>query len=98
MCDCGEAEVLLVDDIPFNLLPLKAMVEDMFGRKCDEAVNGEIAVNMYKSNIAKKCCQVRYKAIFTDIQMPVMDGLTEARQIRSHERTVSQSIPEFEQV
>ena len=74
------------------------MVEDMYGRKCDEAVNGEIAVNMYKENIAKQCCQVRYKAIFTDIQMPVMDGLTEAREIRSHEQAISQSIPDFEQV
>jgi len=43
---CSKAEVLLVDDVLFNLLPLKAIIENKFKRKCDEAVNGLIAVKM----------------------------------------------------
>ena len=73
--------MLLVDDVLFNLMPLKAIVEHQFGRKCDEATDGLIAVDMYFRNMTKTCCDVRYQVIFTDINMPVMDGITEAQQI-----------------
>jgi CheY-like chemotaxis protein len=63
------------------LIPLRALIEHQFGLKCDEATNGLIAVDMYIRNMAKTCCEVRYRVIFTDINMPEMDGITEAQQI-----------------
>mmetsp|Transcript_26392 Transcript_26392/g.32947 ORF Transcript_26392/g.32947 Transcript_26392/m.32947 type:complete len:94 (+) Transcript_26392:219-500(+) len=75
---CSQAEVLLVDDLLMNLIPLKYIIMKNFRRGCDEAVNGLIAVDMYKRNMTKTCCQVRYRVIFSDIQMPEMDGITAA--------------------
>ena len=37
---CSGATVLLVDDVPFNLLPLLHIVENKFKQKCDQAVHG----------------------------------------------------------
>ena len=34
---------------------------------------------MYIANASKTCCDVRYKIILTDIQMPVMDGVESAK-------------------
>ncbi len=72
---CSKAEVLLVDDILFNLIPLTAIVESTVNKKCDEASDGLIAVDMYYRNMTKTCCNVRYRLILTDIQMPNMDGI-----------------------
>lgn len=36
--------------------------------------------------MAKECCDVRYRCIFTDINMPEMDGITEAKHIINHEK------------
>jgi len=40
----------LVDDIDFNLIPLKEMVQGQFKKTCDKAENGQIAVDMYITN------------------------------------------------
>ena len=37
---CSQSEVLLVDDMIFNLLPLETIFENFFGKKCDKADNG----------------------------------------------------------
>ena len=79
---CSKAEVLLVDDIEFNLIPLKEMVQGQFKKNCDKAENGQIAVDMYIANAKKICCDVRYRLVLTDIQMPVMDGIKAAKLIR----------------
>ena len=52
-----------------------------------------MAVDMYLQNMKKTCCDVRYKMILTDIQMPIMDGITEARQIKVHEETLLRQNP-----
>ncbi len=38
------------------------------------AMNGLEAVEMFNKNYTKTCCNVRYKMIFMDINMPIMDG------------------------
>ena len=78
--------MLLVDDVIFNLMPLRQMIENKFERTCDEAENGEQAVAMYDQSMTKTCCNTRYRAIFTDIQMPKMDGITAAQTIQAHEQ------------
>ena len=62
------------------------MIEFEYNKKCDEAVNGQIAVDMYYKNMTKTCCNVHYQVIFTDINMPEMDGYAEAIQIKNHEK------------
>jgi len=95
---CSKAEVLLVDDVIFNLLPLKAIVCKKFNLKCDEAENGLIAVDKYYRSMTKTCCEVRYKAIFTDIQMPEMDGITEVQTILSHQKILLKKNPNLPKV
>ena len=36
---------------------------------------------MFKANMAKTCCDVRYKLVLTDLNMPRMDGFQAAQQI-----------------
>ena len=48
---CGKTEALLVDDVLFNLIPLRVIMEDNFNTKCDEAVNGLHAVELYKQSM-----------------------------------------------
>jgi CheY-like chemotaxis protein len=52
------------------------MIFNKFGIRPDEAQNGEIAVEMFKTALSKDCdCNNRaYKLILMDIQMPQMDG------------------------
>ena len=45
---CSKAEALLVDDFSFNLIPLEQAITKHFGRKCDIAENGLIAVKKYE--------------------------------------------------
>ena len=48
---------------------------------------------MYLTNMRKTCCDVRYKSIFTDIQMPVMDGITEVQLILQHQEQLRRENP-----
>lgn len=58
------------------------MIKGQFKKNSDKAENGQIAVDMYIANAEKICCDVRYKLILTDIQMPVMDGIKASKLIR----------------
>jgi len=94
---CSKTEALLVDDVLFNLIPLRAIMEDNFNTKCDDAINGLQAVELYKQSMAKTCSDIRYKLILTDIQMPEMDGISEATEIKRIEqelRETNHDIPE----
>ena len=90
--------MLLVDDQYFNLIPLKGIIEVAYAKKCDEAVNGLLAVDMYYRNMTKTCCEIRYRVIFTDIQMPEMDGITELKQIKHHEKNLRSKNPALNEI
>lgn len=70
-------KVLLVEDDPVSLHILKLILSD-YG-DCDEAENGQVAVEKYKASLEKG---TPYDLICLDIMMPVMDGQTALKEIR----------------
>lgn len=74
--DLSGIKILIVEDNEINLEIETEILEDI-GFTIDSAENGQIAVD--KINAAKKG---DYDLVLMDIQMPVMDGRTAAREIR----------------
>lgn len=72
----GPLRVLAVDDNPSNLAVLQALLP-LLGAEVATAVNGLEAVQRTRIE--------RFDLILMDVQMPVMDGLTAIRMIRSEE-------------
>ncbi len=66
-------KLLLVDDNIINQQVAKGLLESQ-GYEVELAENGQLAVEAVSRN--------NYQAVLMDIQMPVMDGLTAAREIR----------------
>lgn len=79
--------VLLAEDNDLNA-EIAMELLSMRGIAVDRAANGQQAVEMFaKSPVG------HYAVILMDINMPVKDGLTAAREIRSLERTDAVSVP-----
>jgi hypothetical protein len=59
ICNCMESSealdeptILIVDDNMFNLIPLELILKELCGGlRCDKALNGEEAVNLFKKNL-----------------------------------------------
>ncbi|CAD8053326.1 unnamed protein product [Paramecium primaurelia] len=71
-------KLLLVDDEPANLFPLKIMIK-MLGFESDIAINGQQAIQQVESRLNQKC---QYHLILMDINMPQMDGFQTTRLIK----------------
>lgn len=69
--------ILIVDDRPENILPLKRILE-MHGYQTDSAVSGEEALKKVLSNT--------YSVIIMDVQMPEMDGFEVAEAISGYSK------------
>lgn len=81
---------LIVDDDPFNVLALEAVLKK-FGLGCDLAYNGEEAVNKFIEvhneyvtaqtyreegyRPMRSYMEVKYDIIFMDVEMPIMNGI-----------------------
>ena len=59
------------------------MLKQRLSFKADEAVNGEIGVEMVKDMLTKECCDKMYKLILMDLQMPVMNGFIATTKIQA---------------
>ena len=77
LSDCTdkcEATVILVDDEPFNLIPLVELLKTNYQIISRSFENGWEALAFYQASLQKKCCSRSIKLILTDIHMPEMDG------------------------
>jgi signal transduction histidine kinase/CheY-like chemotaxis protein len=75
--DPNKTHLLIAEDVEINQIIVEELLTGM-GYKLDIANNGKEAIDML--------AQREYKAILMDIQMPIMDGLTAAKEIRKMEK------------
>ena len=72
-----EIRILVVDDSDLMRRSLRTLLEGRDHWKvCDEASNGQDAVTKFSHE--------KFDVVLLDFQMPVMDGLEAARQIKVH--------------
>ena len=79
--------LLLVEDNELNAEIAQTLLKDR-GFQTDLAVNGQQALDLFKENPPET-----FDAILMDIMMPVMDGISAARAIRSLDRSDAKKIP-----
>ena len=81
MVKCCCPQLLIVDDNSFNVLVIKGFLKGN-ASICDEAVNGKEAIDKVIKKTKSDCCK-GYKVILMDLNMPIMDGITATKKIRS---------------
>ena len=75
--------ILIVDDTYFNIEVLQSMIEKLpLNFSWDSAENGLEGLNKVKERFSKSWCTKYYDFIFTDINMPIMDGYVECSEIK----------------
>ena len=79
--------VLMAEDVEQNAEILQDLLE-LEEMIAEHAQNGEIAVKMFSESP-----EGYYDVILMDVRMPVMDGLSATRAIRSLERSDAKSVP-----
>ena len=79
--------ILLVEDHPLNVEVAKRLLEKA-GAQVVVANNGQEALDAFASST-----DFYFDAILMDIRMPIMDGLTAARNIRNLKKADSRSVP-----
>ena len=62
-------------------MPLRVILEEEYRIQCDLVENGVEEVSAFINNNEKTCCDVKYKLVLTDLNMPEMDGFDASRNI-----------------
>ncbi|MDO5445584.1 MAG: ATP-binding protein [Eubacteriales bacterium] len=89
--DLRGKHVLLVEDNELNR-EIACEILSEYGLQIDEAENGSVAVDKYRSSIAS-LDGGRYDFILMDVQMPVMDGFTATKEIRKIDESLNIHVP-----
>ena len=79
--------ILIVEDMPENAEIVADLLE-LEGAESEHAENGQIGVDMFAASPPGY-----YDAVLMDLRMPVMDGLTSAREIRKLDRPDARNVP-----
>ena len=79
--------ILVVDDIEANRIVLNKILGTL-GADCDIATNGQEAVAKFEASLLEE-----YDLILMDVQMPVMDGYTATKAIRSSKHPLAKTVP-----
>ena len=87
--DISGVKVLLVEDNELNMEIAQFILENA-GMKVIAAYNGKEAVDLFAASEENS-----FDLILMDVLMPIMDGLTAARNIRAMKRTDARKIPIF---
>ncbi|CAI2382052.1 unnamed protein product [Moneuplotes crassus] len=78
-CDC---KILVVDDVPFNILSIEMLIKNKFNLEIEKAFSGEEAIAAVKNKLSNPCCQV-FPLIIMDYYMPPgINGADTAAKIR----------------
>ena len=85
--DLTGKHILLAEDMPVNAEIIMEVLK-MKGIEVDHAENGQIVVEKFNSQPENY-----YDAILMDMQMPIMNGLEAAKQIRNSNHKDSKTIP-----
>lgn len=72
-------KILVCEDVSINAKIICKLLST-YGLICDHALNGKIGVKMAYEN--------SYDAIIMDIKMPIMDGLTATKEIRTFDKNI----------
>ena len=67
-------DVLIVDDEPFNIFTLRALLTKL-NVAADEAMNGERAIEKIVKANSRLCGCRSYQIVFMDVHMPVLNGI-----------------------
>ena len=59
-------QVLMVDDVPFNLIPLEGMLKAK-DIKFTSCFKGREAVRLFTMKLTARCCDSTYQIVLTDI-------------------------------
>ena len=85
--DFSGRRILVVDDVSINRMILVSFLKGT-NMLVDEAENGSVAVDMVRTSP-----KGYYDLVFMDMQMPVMDGCTATRMIRTSDHPDAQRLP-----
>ncbi|GHU32608.1 hypothetical protein FACS1894172_09540 [Spirochaetia bacterium] len=80
------AKVLVVDDVPTNLVVARGMMNS-YGMQIDCVTSGSAAIELIRN------AEVKYNAIFMDHMMPGMDGIEATRLIREIGTEYARTVP-----
>jgi CheY-like chemotaxis protein len=71
-------KVLIVDDVQSMRLVVKYTLEEMGCKDVDQAINGQLALEMLKHK--------QYDLVISDMEMPIMTGMELLQQLRATDK------------